>query len=90
MAIVKQALAGISAVGTLIIKVNPADSQLFEKNLTIIQDVFHEPVPVKIQADQGITAGSCYIETEQGNIDARIKTQLEVISTEILKAGRLE
>lgn len=90
VAIVKQALAGISAVGTLIIKVNPADSQLFEKNLTIIQDVFHEPVPVKIQADQGITAGSCYIETEQGNIDARIKTQLEVISTEILKAGRLE
>lgn len=88
--IVKQALTGIPTAGSIIIKVNAGDYQLIETNLPEIQKVFSDPVPVKIQQDQGVNAGNCYIETDHGNVDARIKTQLEMIMLEILKAGRLE
>lgn len=88
--IVKQALAGIPTAGTLTIKVNPEDYRFIEENLAEFQKVFSEPIPVKIQRDQGIAMSNCYIETDHGNIDARIKTQLEMIMAEILKMGRSE
>lgn len=90
VAIVKQALAGIPTAGTLTIKVNPEDYRFIEENLAEFQKVFSEPIPVKIQRDQGVEMGNCYIETDHGNIDARIKTQLDMIMAEILKMGRPE
>ncbi len=90
VAIVKQALAGISTAGTITIKVNPEDYRFIEENLPELQKVFREPVPVKVQRDQGVAMGNCYIETDHGNIDVRIKTQLEMIMAEILKMGRSE
>jgi flagellar assembly protein FliH len=90
VAIVKEALTGISTAGSLTIKVNPEDYRFIEENLAEFQKAFREPVPVKLQRDQGIAVSNCYIETDHGNIDARIKTQLEMIMAEILKVGRPE
>ena len=41
-------------------------------------------------ADPGIGTGGCFIETELGNIDARLKTQLQLVLVELLKVGRLQ
>jgi flagellar assembly protein FliH len=90
VAIVRHALAGIPTAGTLTIKVNPEDYRFIEENLAEFQKVFSEPIPVKIQRDQGIAMNNCYIETDHGNIDARIKAQLDMIMAEILKMGRSE
>jgi flagellar assembly protein FliH len=90
IAIVKQALAGVPSAGTITIKVNPEDHRFIEENLPEFQKVFSEPVPIKIQRDQGVGMGNCFIETDHGNIDARIKTQLDMIMAEILKMGQPE
>ena len=77
LALVKEALAGVSTAGSMTIKVNPADCQFIMDNLPAVQQVFNEPIPIKIEGDQGIISGNCFIETNHGNLDARIKTQLE-------------
>jgi flagellar assembly protein FliH len=87
---VKEALAGIPTAGTITIKINPDDFRFIEENLSEIKKVFSDPIPVEILQAQGIAAGNCYIETDHGNVDPRIKTQLEVIMTELGKVGRLE
>jgi flagellar assembly protein FliH len=88
--ILKEALAGIPTAGTITIRVNPDDYRFIEENLPAIKEVFSDPIPVKVQRDQGIAPGNCYIETDHGHMDSRIKTQLEMIMAELSKVGRLE
>ncbi len=87
---VKAAISGIPTAGSIAIKINPDDYQLFQDNLPEIQKVFHDPIPLKLLQDQGVAVGNCYLETDHGNVDVRIKTQLEVIMSELLKMGGLE
>lgn len=88
--IVKQALSRYSGAATYKVRLHPADlEQLGEAVIPELQSVFSEPKSFEMLADPGVDSGGCYIETELGNIDARLKTQLELVITELLKVGQL-
>lgn len=64
---------------TLKIKVNPDHLPILEQNLdeflkgsTVIKDL-------KIEADPRVKYGGCFIETPNGDIDARLESQFDVI-----------
>lgn len=89
-AVTKQALAKIAGASKIKVKIHPDSLKaLTDQNLADLQSVFSEPKPIQIEADPNIAAGGCYIESEQGNVDARIQIQLEKILTELLKVGQL-
>lgn len=90
LAIVKQALTRFGQATTYKIRINPSDLELLtDEILPELQSVFSEPRTLEIVADATIAAGGCFIETDHGNIDARLRTQLELIASELLKVGTL-
>lgn len=89
ISIVKEALAKVSTANSITVKLNPDALQLLQENLPSLQEVFSEPKAIEIQGDQTILSGDCFIETEHGKVDARVKSQLERIMSEILKVGRI-
>jgi flagellar biosynthesis/type III secretory pathway protein FliH len=36
-------------------------------------------IRIRLEADETISSGGCIIETESGDVDARIETQLDII-----------
>jgi flagellar assembly protein FliH len=90
VSVVKEALSRVATANSITIKINPDDGRLIEENLPSLQEVFSEPKSIAIKPDQTIPPGDCFIETEHGKVDARIKSQLERIMNEILKAGQID
>lgn len=89
LSVVRGALSRVATANTITIKINPDDGRLIEENLPSLQEVFTEPKSIAIRPDQTIAPGDCFVETEHGKVDARIKSQLERIMNEILKAGQI-
>lgn len=85
--IAREALAQTPNVQSITIRVHPDDYQTVSENSSILQAAFNEPKPVHFEEDPSIMTGSCFIETNHGNIDSRIKSQLEKILMELLKVG---
>lgn len=63
---------------SILIKVNPSDFELLKDSG---RDLFRKDSFSKIQfePDNNIDRGGCFIESEIGNVDARLKTQLSEI-----------
>jgi len=90
LVILKNALARFFGAANFKIRVNPADLEhLSESGVPELQAIFSEPKNLEFMADPGIGIGGCYIETELGNIDARLKSQLQLVLSELLKVGQL-
>lgn len=72
----KQAIAKIIGANEVKIRLNPADLDNlneFSKNL-LNSSSFNK---IKFEPDERIEKGGCLVETEIGNVDARISSQLE-------------
>lgn len=89
ISIVREALSKAATANSITVKINPDSLQILQDNLPSLQEVFSEPKAVAIEADQTILPGDCFIETEHGKVDARVKSQLERIMSEIFKVGRI-
>ncbi len=89
VSIVKEALSRVATANSITVKINPEDLQMIRENLPVLHDVFNEPKIITVKEDQTILPGDCFIETEHGKVDARIKSQLERIMNEIVKAGQV-
>jgi flagellar assembly protein FliH len=90
LAIVKQALIQFDKATIYKIRLNPSDLELLSADiLPELQSVFSEPKTLEIVPDATIPSGGSFIETDHGNIDARLKTQLELIASELIKVGTL-
>ena len=77
--VVKQAMEKVNDTRQLIIKLNPKDLdavQLLKADLLPEDDL---GANFRIEADEGIKRGGCIIETQLGDIDARIDQQLNII-----------
>jgi len=76
LSVVRNALRRVADAGTLRIRVNAEDLQTIrgkrEELLTLVDNIRH----VEIIEDRRVGTGGCIIETDNGNIDARIETQL--------------
>lgn len=76
--VLQNALKKVLGANDVIIKINSSDyDKLFDKeNAVTLDDSFAK---VKFEKDDRIETGGCLVETEIGNVDARITTQLAEI-----------
>ena len=74
--IVRAALAGIGDREEVSIRVNPADFEAAQGQKSNFERMVEGLKKFEIVADQAIDQGGCSIETNLGNIDARLNTQL--------------
>jgi flagellar assembly protein FliH len=63
----------------MVLRVNPEDFEYVEKFRPEIFTRFNELRSIVMTSDASITRGGCLLETQYGDIDARIETQLEKI-----------
>lgn len=86
--IVKQALSHAVGSTNILIRVHPDFLAVISAASSKLQKVFNEPRAIQFEPDPHLEPGDCFIETEQGNVDARIQSQLERILTELYKVGQ--
>ncbi|MCA9794540.1 MAG: hypothetical protein KC910_22185 [Candidatus Eremiobacteraeota bacterium] len=79
LGIVRQALGGIKDREEVSIRVNPQDVQIVRDNREIFERMIEGLKSFEVVADPTIDPGGCSIETNLGNIDARLHTQLDAI-----------
>ena len=79
--VVQEALKKVEHQQSIVIKMNPADIQFLDQSKLPFADNGDQSVSnrIRIEADESISRGGCFIETESGDVDARIETQIEII-----------
>lgn len=65
--------------GEMILRVNPEDFEYVEKLRPEVFTRFNDLKSIVVTSDASITRGGCLLETQYGDIDARVETQLERI-----------
>lgn len=89
MEIVRAALLKATNAESVEVRIHPDDLAICEQNIRQLQEVFPDPKPIRFTGDPGLTPGSCFIETNLGNVDARLKSELDMILAELLKARQI-
>jgi flagellar assembly protein FliH len=81
---VVQALRKIKGRGSVIIRVNMSDLKLTTEHVKDFIRMTEGAASIQIQEDSSVDPGGCIIETDFGEIDARIASQLSELETKIL------
>lgn len=81
---VAQALRKLKAKGDVIVRVNLSDLQLTTNHIKDFMDSAENAKNITVVEDQAVDKGGCIIETDFGQIDARIASQLHEIEDKIL------
>lgn len=82
---VMQALLKLKGGGDVIIKVNPDDLELTSSHKETFQKRLEQGRNIAILEDTTVDRGGCVIETDFGQINARISSQLHEIEEKILE-----
>jgi flagellar biosynthesis/type III secretory pathway protein FliH len=77
--IIRQALDRVEHAGRITIKLNPADLELLAEIKPQLLSGLPEAGRAAFEADAGIARGGCLIETDGGEVDARIERQFKVV-----------
>ena len=77
--VAREALRRVDHPGQVKIKLNPADFQFIEERKSKLFDSDHYLENVVFEAEATIRTGGCIVETEMGDIDARIENQLKAV-----------
>ena len=77
--VAKEALAKIDDPGKVNIKMNPSDLKFINETRCQLANLIPDANNVTFEAEENIQSGGCIIETEQGEIDARIDKQLQAV-----------
>ncbi|MDR2633991.1 MAG: flagellar assembly protein FliH [Treponema sp.] len=81
----KEALRKVKGRGDVIIRVNTADLQLTTEHVNDFIQTLEGGQHLQVQEDSSVDQGGCIIETDFGDIDARIASQLAELETKILE-----
>lgn len=87
---IHEAMRRVSGIERLKLRVNPADESLVKSKraeLVTSADAVHDLV---IEADESIDAGGCILESDAGNVDARLSTQLQQIEAALISESSEE
>lgn len=76
---VRQALQKVVDHERIRIKLNPADLQTVQNHLPEFSPVAEHVEQIVFEGDEAITAGGCLVETNFGDIDAKIESQLDAV-----------
>jgi len=85
-----QALRKVKTKGTCLIRVNMDDLQLATEHKQEFINLVEGAKDVQILEDTTVDKGGCIIETDFGEIDARISSQLAELETKILELSPLQ
>ncbi len=77
--VAREALAKVDDPGNIKIKMNPADLQFINETKYRLSDLMADVNNVTLEAEENIQSGGCVIETDLGEIDARIEKQLQAV-----------
>ncbi len=77
--VAKEALAKIEDPGEIKIKLSPSDLQFINETQTQLSNILQNIDNVTLEAAENIQSGGCIIETDLGEIDARIEKQLQAV-----------
>ncbi len=87
---VVQALRKVKGRGNIIIRVNMADLKLTTEHTKDFVKMLEGAASIQIQEDSSVDRGGCIIETDFGEIDARIASQLAELETKILEMSPIK
>ena len=82
--ITQNALKTVVDPTDLKIKVNPDELNILKENKHSLEMIIGTNTSVKIEPDAAISTGGCIIETDFGDIDARIESQLDTIEKALM------
>jgi flagellar assembly protein FliH len=86
---VVQALRKVKARGNVIIRVNIADLKLTTEHIKDFIQMM-EGTGIQVVEDSTVGPGGCIIETDFGEIDARISSQLAELEAKILEVSPIK
>ncbi|MDR0557716.1 MAG: flagellar assembly protein FliH [Treponema sp.] len=87
---VVQALRKLKTRGTVIIRVNMADVKLTTEHTKDFIRLAESAASIQVQEDSTVDAGGCIIETDFGEVDARISSQLAELESKILEMSPIK
>lgn len=74
--VIEESLKKLTSANEITVKLNPLDMNLIESNSSSISRNINSS-KIRFEADERVERGGCLIETEIGNADGRIKSQIE-------------
>ena len=84
--VAREALAKVDDPGKIKIKMNPADLRFINETKFQLSNLIDGVNSVTIEAEENIQSGGCVIETDLGEIDARIEKQLQAVEESFREA----
>lgn len=85
--LIREALQLVTSNARLRIRLHPDDAKNMGEFDRDIAGAMNGIADVDVIPDDSITPGGCIVETEHGRIDARIETQLQRITSELIGDG---
>jgi flagellar assembly protein FliH len=79
VAVVREALQRVENQDTVVIKMNPADIDFLDRLRLPLSNLSRNPDDLRIEADESVGIGGCLVETDGGDIDARIESRLRTV-----------
>jgi flagellar assembly protein FliH len=77
--VAREALAKVEDPGKIKIKMSPSDLQFIKETRSQLSNMIENIDHVTLEAAENIQSGGCIIETDLGEIDARIEKQLQAV-----------
>ncbi len=79
----RDALQMCAGAAEITVRLNPIDRDTLGVQVQQLVDVFHTVAQANIVADESVSLGGCRIETEFGEIDNQLETQLSRLQQEL-------
>lgn len=80
MSMVKKAVEKVAGAKELVLRVAPEDEEFLVLQLSAVKELLSESPPVRVVADSSLKKGDFVFQTDLGQIDGRIREQLDRIA----------
>jgi flagellar assembly protein FliH len=77
--VAREALSRVENPGKIKIKLNPTDLHFIQNTKSQLSQFIENVDGIRFEAEDSIQSGGCVIETDMGDIDARIEKQFQAI-----------
>lgn len=84
LSIAAQAIESVRQQRELVLRVHPDDAQLLRNSRKKLMDLLGRTKDIAVREDPEVQRGGCVIETENGTVDAQLRTQLAMIEQALL------
>ena len=80
----REALRRVMGVGHVKLRVNPIDEQIVREHRSALLSGTDSIREIAVEGDDGVPPGGVIVESDAGNVDARLATQMKKIETALL------